>query len=218
MRKIGIFFDLDGTLVDSLLDIVGVLNRVRAHYQFAPLEPHVVKPFIGKGGEYLLTHCVPGVANPSELLNVYRAFYVETPCYGGKLYPKVLETLQVLRSFSNCIMGVVTNKPTRSAEKTLESYLPQFKFDVIAGPECVSSKKPDPAHLLEVIDKFNIFPSNCWMVGDDEVDYLCAKAAQTQFLGASYGFGRVRDCPAVQLGTFTDLLPYILPILEKSRV
>lgn len=210
MNKIGLLFDLDGTLVNSLVDIQGVVNRVREEFYLSPLSQEMVRKFVGKGLENLVTHCFKDVLStpePSELIKIFRRYYVEKPTSGGHLYEGVRETLLHLRSFPFVRMAIVTNKNTEAAEKTLAHYLPEIQFDWIAGPERVSQKKPNPQHILEVLDKILVKPEDTWFVGDDPVDMECALRSKVHFLGAGYGFGGVES--KVNLNTFSEILHFI---------
>ena len=219
MNFIGVLFDLDGTLIHSLPDIAGVINRVRAEYQLPPLAEESVRGHVGRGAEHLIQECFRGElkANPKECLEKFRLYYVETPHWGGYLYPFVRETLDKLRSISKVKLGVVTNKSTASAERSLEYYLPHFSFDTIAGPEKVSQRKPHPAHLLEVMEKLNLNPAQTWFIGDDPIDGLCAERASVHFLLAGYGFAaQAANLPEDKvLQNFSDILQKI-PLLKLA--
>ncbi len=209
-HKRGVFFDLDGTLVNTLPDIAGNLNQVRAHFGLKLLNSNEIIGNIGKGIEHLIRHCFPELdaSNREEGLRVMMKFYVEKPYHGGNLYPQVLEVLNhfISKGFT---VGIVTNKPTQAAISTVNHYFPDFPFKLIYGPEKVSAKKPDPRHLLEAISYCGLTPQNCYYVGDDEVDFLTADSAKVPFLGAGWGFGSVAKTPGKILQNFSDLTTHI---------
>lgn len=216
MSNINILFDLDGTLVNSLPDIAGVVNLVRDMRGYQALSDEEVRVHIGKGVENLVRGTFPEVLPSQRPLFVedFKKVYYETPSMGGSLYPGVSETLEKLREIPGIKLAVVTNKPTIAAERTLAHYLPDFTFDEIAGPETVTEKKPSPVHLLEVIGRLNIPKESCWYIGDDEVDLECAAGARVRFLGACYGFGSVMVPRQIALGSFSELWDKI-PALPK---
>jgi phosphoglycolate phosphatase len=208
----GLFLDLDGTLVDSLEDICGHLNHVReSYYGLARRPSQELRPFIGHGIQYLVKNGCPELeaGELPAVIERFRASYLERPGSGGSLYPGVRETLEWLRSRPGLKIAVVTNKHTNVAEKTLAHYLPTVSFDAIAGPDSVSRFKPDPAHLLEVASRLGVPPERSWMVGDHEVDKLCAKAAGARFLAAGYGFGRVAGESGRTLSEFSEVLGHL---------
>lgn len=216
MSSINILFDLDGTLVNSLPDIAGVVNWVRSERGFHELSEEDVRVHIGRGVENLVRGTFPEIL-PSErpsFVEEFKQVYYETPSMGGALYEGVSESLRKLRDIPGVKLAIVTNKPTIAAERTLAHYLPGFSFDEIAGPEKVSEKKPSPAHLLEVISRLNVPKETCWYIGDDEVDLECAAGARVRFLGACYGFGAVMVPRQIALGSFNEIWDKI-PALQK---
>jgi len=210
LSKFGVLFDLDGTLVNTLLDIVGSINAVRENHSLPTLSLETIRSHIGKGAQHLVRHCFADYPEVTvdELVAAYRNDYYENPVRGGSLYPGVRETLEALRA-KGARIGVATNKPSLLADVTLAHYLPGFKFDVVAGPERVSRHKPHPAHLTELLPKLDLAATEAWFVGDDPVDAQCAEAAGVHFLGAGYGFGRVEVSPLKRLDSFSDLLQKI---------
>ncbi len=211
MSKFGILFDLDGTLVDSLADICGAINKVRAAYHLAPTANDVLVKFIGKGVEQLIHLSFPELTDPQRqgLVAKYREYYAQSPGNGGKVYPGVRETLERLKKRGDIKLAVATNKATDIAHQTLEHYLPGIHFDIVAGPEMVSKRKPAPEHLTEVIAQLNLRPEDVWFIGDDPVDKQSAEAAGVKFLGATYGFGGVVVEANQRLEQFSDLLTKI---------
>lgn len=207
LSKYGILFDLDGTLVDSLADICGNVNKVRASFGLAPIATEIMVKFIGKGVEQLIHLSFPELndAQRSGLIAKYREHYAETPTMGGKTYPGVRETLETLKQ-RGIKLAIATNKATDIAHKTLAHYLPGIEFDLVAGPEKVSKRKPAPEHLTEVISQLGLEVENVCFIGDDPVDKQSAEAAGVMFLGAAYGFGGVPVQGSERLDQFSDLL------------
>ncbi len=195
MKIICILFDLDGTLIHSLPDIVAHINRLRADYQLPYLSESVVSSFIGKGAQHLLAGCFKDAAglNPKELVEKFRNYYLEKPRVTGHVYPGVHETLKYLKSLDTVSLGIITNKPTDVARKTLAQYLPEISFNVILGPEMVTRCKPHPEHIMSALRFLKVQAAHTWLIGDDPVDLECAKAAGVHFLAAKYGFGGVAN-------------------------
>jgi len=211
MKSLGILFDLDGTLVYSLPDLTHVVNHVRAEYGISLLSEQVVRKNVGKGMEHFIRGAFADAPPDrlAEISNRYREYYLEKPCSSGHLYPGVRATLDVLRQKPWVKLGVVTNKPSLMADKTIAYYLPGFKFDVVAGPERVSAHKPSPLHILDVLPGLHLLPTQVWYIGDDPVDAEAARGAGVQFLGAGFGYGGVQVEPSQMLASFPELLQKI---------
>ena len=209
MKPQAILFDLDGTLINTLPDIVGVVNRVREELGLGVRpQPEIVR-YIGKGAEVLVEGCFGEVLklhSIEALVARFRSRYYLEPHHGGHLYAGVEHTLDTLRR-SGLQIGVATNKPERAAQVTLQHYLPDFTFDIVACPENVSGKKPDPAHLTEPLQQLSVSNREAVFVGDDPVDLAAATAAGVRFFGAGFGFGNVKAPQMLQ--AFTDLLDYL---------
>lgn len=221
MSKFGILFDLDGTLINSLPDICGNLNRLRASFGLPPRTTEDLVKHIGRGVEYLILGSIPEVTGQTHesLITKYRDLYLETPCLGGNAYPGVRATLDLLRKNPKVKLGIATNKSTVGARRTLAHYLPEISFDYIAGPEMVSKRKPAPEHLTEVMAKLELKAQNVWFIGDDPVDKECAEAAGVKFFAADYGFGGVKVAEeARRLTTFSDLMGKLGNALEGNAV
>lgn len=211
MKSHGLFFDLDGTLVDTLPDIAGVVNRMRGDYGLSPLPEPEVARFVGRGVECLMTGCFAdhhGEIPLEDLVDGYRRGFLRSDP-AGRLYPGVRETLGLFKE-RGYRLGVVTNRLSELAEKTLRLYLPELAFDVILGPDRVPRPKPDPAHLRLALERTEVAPENACFVGDHEVDLACARAAGVAFRGASYGLSGVLVPPEERLGSFAEL-PRRLP-------
>lgn len=208
MPKHAVLFDLDGTLINTLPDIVGVVNRVRVAFGLKERETPEIAKFIGLGAEHLVQGCFDEVVqdrSTPSILAEFRSVYYREPHHGGHLYPGVMETLQSLRQ-RNFLMGIATNKPERAARVSLAHYLPNFSFDEIAAPENVTDKKPSERHLLEPLERLGVRPEDALFVGDDRVDLVAATSANVYFLGASWGFGGVKA--PIMLGSFKEVLDH----------
>ncbi len=205
--EFGYLFDLDGTLVYSLPDIAGAVNVVRESEGLPAISEQVTRRYIGQGADHLIRHCIPEKpeSEVERLTIAYQDYYFEHPHRLGHLYPGVKEGLAELRAREGAKLAIVTNKPSRVADKTLAYYLPEIRFDAIMGPERVSQKKPAPQHLLETLRLIGIEPQHACFVGDDPVDMACADAARVRFFGAGYGFGGVKS-PGRDLTRFSEIL------------
>ncbi|MBI1860957.1 MAG: HAD hydrolase-like protein [Deltaproteobacteria bacterium] len=202
-------FDLDGTLINTLPDIVGVVNRVREEFGLKARPTPEVAVFIGRGAEHLIAGCfqeVLGTSTVTAVISQFRARYYAEPHHGGHLYEGVEETLRKLKKMGFKV-GIATNKPERAAHVTLNHYLPNFVFDIIAAPENVPTKKPSGVHLTTALQALGVRPEDAHFAGDDPVDLAAAAEAGVKFYGISFGFGGVQA--PLMLKRFPELLDYL---------
>lgn len=211
MESLAVLFDLDGTLINTLPDIVGVVNRVREDLELKPYPSGLIAAHIGKGAQALIQGCFADVLDSygvPVLVERFRSRYYEEPHHGGQVYPGVEATLDRLVR-EGIQIGIATNKPERAALVTLKHYLPRVRFQVVACPENVSEKKPSPKHLTEPLGLLGVPPGKAVFVGDDPVDLIAAREASVKFLGVSFGFGGVKA--PIMLAEFPELLDYLAP-------
>jgi phosphoglycolate phosphatase len=185
-----VVFDLDGTLVDSSLDLARAVNAALETVApgVSPLAPDVVRSFIGSGARKLIQHSVDAAGlslPPEDVLPVFLEAYRGCLLHTTRLYPGVEEALEALapRSFS-----VLTNKPGDLSRTLLEGLGVAHRFRRVYGGGDLPQRKPDPAGLLRILEEAGALASEAAMVGDSDIDVLTGRAAGVFTVGVSYGF------------------------------
>ena len=196
--KIGILWDLDGTLLDTLEDLADGVNHVLSQFGYPVRTLEEVRRFVGNGARNLIRQAVPEGADPESVFAVFQGYYaahcqVKTRPYDG--IPEVLEKL------SRYPMAVVSNKPDVAVKPLCEQYFPGV-YALGERPDCPRKPAPDMVHRAMA----DIGVEQCIYVGDSEVDVLTAKNAGVPCLSVLWGF-RDREeieknggryfCPAV---------------------
>ncbi len=207
-----IVFDLDGTLIDSLPDIVAAANRLLAAEGRAPLAPDDVRPMIGDGAGRLVERVFAargGLPGPS--LDPYLArFVAEYEPRSAELtrpFPGVAATLGQLRR-QGCRLGLATNKPSRATREVLAAFDLTDLFEAVVGGDEAPALKPDPRHVSAVLDLLGTPPDAAAFVGDSYNDVTAAHAAGLPCVLVSFGYTRI---PVGDLGAeaviddFSDL-------------
>ena len=194
MTKFLLLFDLDGTLVDSLPDLANALNEVLRERGYAALTPAEVKPMIGDGMPMLLQRgFVARGADAAEAKAAQPRFveiYEATATNLSKPYPGVPETLAALRACGYAT-AVATNKPQRATAEVLRGMGLADLFDGFAGGDRFPVRKPDPGHLLGLVELLGGNPKRTAMIGDSENDALSARAAAMTLILMRYGYARI---------------------------
>jgi phosphoglycolate phosphatase len=202
-----VIYDLDGTLIDSRLDIAAALNQARAHFKLPEHNLDDVMPMIGHGLRHLV-EC--GFAN-SEI-NIEQAFevtkqtYQEQPCRFSKPFPGVLKTLEQLQE-CGIIQYIVSNKPTFLVPSVLQNLNMTTYFKQAFGGEDFPKRKPNPMaieYILEQEPKLN--KKDLLMVGDMNPDLEMANRAGIDSAFCQFGYATSTLKASHQLQQFSDLL------------
>ncbi len=178
-------FDLDGTLVDSLPDIMTHLNDALVDHGLAARSRDEIGEWVGYGAEQLVTRAVPDVALVAPVLATFRARYRSRPVIATRVYDGLDQVLD--RVGTRYRLAVLSNKPHDLTRDVAGALLGRWPFAVIAGQRPDRPHKPDPQALRDVAAELGIDISACVLVGDSEVDVSTARAAGVPSIGVSWG-------------------------------
>lgn len=185
-----ILFDLDGTLVDSLADICASVNYTMTRLNLPEIPVPDVRRYVGDGLPILLGRCLKRNASATTLLDealaLYRAHHATQCTVYVKAYPHVRE---VLKHFASKSKAVISNKPYDFTLRILQHLKLDADFGIILGGDSLPDKKPDPAPLLHVLDRWKCSPARAVMVGDGAQDIAAGKAAGVWTAAIRGGFG-----------------------------
>lgn len=206
-----VFFDMDGTLIDSKADLAATVNHTRRDLGLAELPVETVIGFVGRGARYLLDHAIPERTG-EDVAAIFRSHYAEHCCASVTLYPGVRETLEELAR-RGWLLGVNTNKPNFATRMILEKFGLDRLFGaaVVAGGDCAEMKPSAlPLHACAARLGGHRLSSRDWMVGDSWTDLDCAANAGVKSAFCSYGFGQLGDSRyTVRISRFDELLRYL---------
>jgi len=185
MRYDLVLLDLDGTLVDSGADIAASLNWALKREGEPQLPEKRIIAAIGGGVPVLLDRTI-GPSHPKrERIHAgLREHYSEHLLDRTTLYPGVRETLERI----TVARVLVTNKPEGMSKKLLAGLGVDHLFAGIYGGEGRLPRKPDPAAVLEALDRFKVANARAILVGDSGVDIATAKAAGIRSCAVTYGY------------------------------
>ena len=201
-----IAFDLDGTLIDSRLDLAGAVNYMRCSMGLEPLETERVVHFVGNGAAALVRRAIADAEiDFDEALHRMRAFYFDHITDTTVLYPGVAAGLKQLHEAGNTL-AVVTNKPGKETEKILTQLGVRNYFSDVIGGDSDFPLKPEPDALLYLKQKYNVSDSQCWMVGDHNTDLESGRRAGFRCIFLTGGFGNTGDeKPDYTADSFSDV-------------
>ena len=184
-----LIFDLDGTLIDSKLDLAHSVNAMLKHMGRAPLAHETVYSYVGNGAPMLVRRSLGEGATNAECekgLAHFLAYYREHMLDNTVTYPGVREGLDQLKGKA---MAVLTNKPVRFSEEILNGLGLSRYFQFVYGGNSFEKKKPDPMGVEIILRDFAAPPGDAMMVGDSDVDIRTARNSGIWACGVSYGLG-----------------------------
>ena len=208
-----VFFDMDGTLIDSKADLCATVNHARRDLGLAELPQDEVIRHVGHGARHLLAHAIPEKADDVDLLmSAFMARYEEHMLGTVGLYPGVRRTLDELAA-RGWLMGINTAKPAFAVHAILErlGIARYFGNAVVAGGDC-AEMKPSALPLRECASRMrgHRLSSHDWMVGDNWTDLDCAANAGVKSAFCTYGFGRIGDSRCtIRINSFEELLRHL---------
>lgn len=220
MRKY-IIFDLDGTLINSIPDMMREVNLFLSKHGGRNLTEQEVISIIGSGARVLvkkafeLTHIETTSSEFETLFSEWLDQYGKADMYLTQTWDGVIETLEFLKK-NNYKMAVCTNKPPVPTKVILDRLNLSQYFDVVLDAESLIEKKPRPEPLWLAIKKMGGSVNDAVMVGDSEVDAEAAKNAGIPVVLLSFGYAHVpfdEIKPDVLIDHFSDLKN----ILDKMK-
>lgn len=208
---IGIIFDLDGTLLDTLDDLHAAVNHTMAQFNCPPRTLEEVRQFVGNGVDQLVRLSLPGKdtdPDVDEVIAAYRSYYNAHCQERTGPYAGIPEALSALAT--EYPLAVVSNKPD-SAVKPLcwEYFGPLYSLGERQG----TPRKPAPDMVLKAMAAIGV--EKCVYVGDSEVDILTAKNAGVPCLSVTWGF-RDEDALRAAGAHYFCRTPHDLPQVLRS--
>jgi phosphoglycolate phosphatase len=188
-----ILFDLDGTLIDSVTDLANSVNYTLAKIGLPGHTTEEIKSFVGDGVQKLIKRSL----GQTHLERFEDAFTIFMGHYGSHcidntvLYPGVAETLPLLAE--NYTLSVLTNKSVKFSVQILQTLEISSYFKEVLGGDSLSTKKPDPAGIFYLAEKWGLNPANeMLMVGDHATDIEVGQRAgcKTVFIAGTIGEAR----------------------------
>jgi phosphoglycolate phosphatase len=215
-------FDLDGTLIDSRLDLVHAVNATLEFLKLPTLAEDVVVSFVGDGAEDLLLRSLEAAGCPADearrlLPDTLKWFldYYGDHCLDYTVpYPGALELLDRLDGFQ---LAVLTNKPLKPALKILGHLGILARFSHVIPGDGPLGKKPDPTGLAYILSSMNTPGSEAILVGDSLQDLLTAKAAGCGFMAFLGGLGDAGAITAASPAYTVGHLSEIRKMLDAGK-
>jgi len=190
-----VMIDLDGTLLDTALDLTEAANAMLHEFSLAEYDVDTIRTFIGRGLPNLVQRCLDGQAatapSHAEALASFRNYYREISGRHATLYPGVVEGLRALRA-KDLRLACVTNKASDFTLPLMERSGLAGWFEQVVCGDTLAKSKPDPLPLLHICERFDIAPRQALLIGDSLNDVNAARAAGCPVFCVPYGYNEGR--------------------------
>jgi phosphoglycolate phosphatase len=193
-----LIFDLDGTLVDSRLDLANSVNAMLRQFERPELPCDVIATYIGDGAPMLVRRALGDPDDEDYLrqaLLYFLDYYREHKLDNTHVYDGIRDALNSLRFIRDDdgrslerVMAVLSNKPVNPSRQIVQALgLAEF-FVQIYGGNSFHTKKPDPAGVRTLLEETGTRPEEAVIIGDSDIDVLTGRNAGIFTCGVSYGF------------------------------
>ena len=189
-----VFFDMDGTLLDTLDDLRDSVNTVLSRYGLAPISRYEAAHFLGNGAKHLVHCSLKEQVTPEqeeEILEEYKAWYQDHCRIKTAPYPGVMDLLARLKA-AGCRMAVVSNKPDPAVRELNEFFFGGL-IETAIGEKTGIRRKPAPDTLLEAMRLLEADRKECVYIGDTEVDLQTAENAGLNCICVAWGFRSIEE-------------------------
>ncbi len=217
MKISACIFDLDGTILDTLLDLKNSVNHALSvkNYPLRTLEE--VRSFVGNGIPMLIKRAVPegtAVSDYEETLSIFKEHYAQHLNDNTGPYDGIVDVLKILRQ-RGIRTGVVTNKAHLAANELIQHFFGTL-IDTTVGQKDGVPTKPDPASLNSVLKALGVDKSEALFVGDSDVDVLTAHNGGLKCIGVTWGFRSKENLLSAGADFIADTPQEIIRILDNN--
>jgi phosphoglycolate phosphatase len=200
-----LIFDLDGTLIDSRLDLIHSVNAMLRNFGRPELDGDVIASYVGDGAPTLVQRALVADGGTGDeaffqgaleyFLGYYRLHKLDhTTVYEG--IPEVLTTLAAGTQPAGAggggrparVMAVLSNKPVVPSRAIVEALGMGDFFVRIYGGNSFATKKPDPLGVRTLLEETGVAAEEALMVGDSSIDVLTGRNSGLWTCGVTYGF------------------------------
>ncbi len=189
-RVTAVWFDLDGTLIDSAPDLAGAANDLRATHGLPAMPYAALRPMVGSGARGMVGVAfgvTPEDSRFADLRDAFLARYAQRLLQDTAVFADMLPVLDQLDA-AGVSWGIVTNKATRFAQPVIQGLGLAERAAVFIAGDTTAHAKPHPEPLLEAARRLSLPPAACVYVGDDLRDVEAGRAAGMATLAAAWGY------------------------------
>ncbi len=221
MASFGVIFDLDGTLAYTMDDLTTAINNMLTNLGYKTRSKTELLKFINNGAREFVRRSLPKLVQDSDFIvdsavDVYETEYKK--CYLEKTHPYdgIIEVLENLKS-DGVKIAVLSNKQDSFVKDIIYKLFGKNFFSVVQGQTPSMPTKPDPVSSFYICKQMGVKPSNCFFVGDSDVDVKTAKNAGMTSIGVLWGY-RAKEVLEEAGADFTIEAPVDLQEVLKAQI
>lgn len=195
-----VLLDLDGTLLDTVLDLHAAANGMLADLGRPPVAVLDIRAYVGRGIPNLVKRVLAGKLEaaddpappPADALASFKKHYAHFNGRAAKPFPGVVEGLQALQALG-LPLGVITNKAQVFTLPLLErTGLAPYMSVTVSGDQ-LPKPKPDPMPVIWACGRMNVSPADTLLIGDSVHDFKAGRAAGCKVFLVPYGYNEGQD-------------------------
>ena len=194
MKKL-LIFDLDGTLLDSLVDLADSANHILTRHGFPAHPVDAYRYFVGDGMPTLIRRILPDGYKTGQMhetcLQEFKAYYSIHMYDKTTVYPGVTEVLEELQR-RGIKIAMATNKVQTAVSPLMTDYFPMIQFSALIGQREGVPVKPDPQVVYDILAETGCSQEETLYLGDTNVDMMTAHRAGVEAVGVLWGY-RTRE-------------------------
>lgn len=194
-----ILFDLDGTLIDSTEAILESFHYAFAKHEAPHAKDETIVSLIGHPLDYMFANMGIEEAKVWDFVASYKEHYREIAVQKTVLLQSAREAVLHAKEFAT--LGIVTTKTGLYSRELMEHFGLMEHFKVLIGREDVTNPKPHPEPIQKALEKLGGANGDVWMIGDTEMDLVCAQEAGVRGIGVTSGYGSLET-----LKKYTDVI------------
>lgn len=201
MKYKAVLFDMDGTVLNTLDDLVNAVNHCLREFSMPERSTEEVASFLGNGAAYLISHAVPAGTSPEQtaaVLEYYSPWYTAHCAVLTAPYPGIIPLMEDLKK-AGIKQAVISNKQDSAVKPLAVQHFPGL-LDFAVGESPVVRRKPNPDAVLAALNEMGVSREDAIYVGDTEVDIETARNADIDCAVVSWGFRTVEQLRKIWAG------------------
>ena len=196
MRIHAICFDLDGTLLDTLVDIGNAANAALLRFDLPTHPLECYRYFVGEGASRLMEKVLPQTCVAEEWNDRLLEAFEEEYALGWRkqtcLYTGIVDLLDELTQAA-WPLAILSNKPDTFTQQCVQHFLGAWPFQIVRGQQAGIPRKPDPTGMQLIAQELSLPVETLCLVGDTSIDMQTATNACSCPIGVSWGFRKVEE-------------------------